>query len=259
MEEIIYFANNLVEADILISHLKNHNISASVNKQPENEKIGLINPIGFIGVQVKNDDVKEALIIVKDWKEKRELELTPEKPPKTFRYMVLSLILGVILGASYYENKYILSPQGTEESLNNKGFFYQNDRLVRWELDNNKDSKIDEIRHYNDQGKVYKIEGDYNYNGIFETFSHYENETIIESSVDTDEDTKIDRTNYYKNGGWFKTEYFDFKTRKVFKIDLSNGLYSIESKIDVDRDGKFDDIEKYNQYSELIKKEKINP
>lgn len=259
-KEIIYVASNIAEANAIVDLLASYEVTAEAQLKEDDEKLGMQRPIGLVPILVKTENVEESISRIQLWnKENDALQAkNKSKPNPTFRAVLLGIILGLGITVFHYESKYIFTPEHIEANLNDDGYFYKNDALIRFEVDQNDDGKIDEITHYNEFEERISTDGDYNFNGVFETVTTYKSQSISTITVDSDEDRKVDLKHFYEKAQWYKTEYYDFKTKKVFKVDKSNGLFVIESKIDEDKDGTFDMIFKYNQYGNQVHQQKIN-
>jgi hypothetical protein len=86
------------------------------------------------------------------------------------------------------------------DGINDVVYFYDDiGRVVRDEVDLDKDGKIDIISTYID-GKIVKQELDTNSDGVIDSVRYLENDLPIRFEADTDGDRRIDHWEYYEDG-----------------------------------------------------------
>ncbi len=258
-KEIIYVAANIAEANMLVHYLGKNGIEAEAVEKEDDEKLGMQRPIGLIPLKVDEELSKTALEIIRKWEFETEKELASKKPKKKpfFSLLLISFLFGAVGAIIYYESKYKFHEPTIEDNINNDGMYFVDGLLDRWEIDLNDDGKIDQITYYDEVGQAVKTKNDYNFNGTFDTFSIYNKEKLVAIEIDSNENGTIDFKHFHKKNHWYKTEYYNPKNGKVFKLEIGDGLNINEGRVDLDKDGKFDVIYKYDHLLEVTEKIKI--
>ena len=87
------------------------------------------------------------------------------------------------------------------------------DKVVK--SDSNKDGKIDQIAHFDDKGKLVKLELDSNGDEVMDRFQYYREEQVVRVEADRNFDGKIDSWDYFESGKRVKHEQASFQTGRV--------------------------------------------
>ncbi|NTV58704.1 MAG: hypothetical protein HGA74_15685, partial [Deltaproteobacteria bacterium] len=81
---------------------------------------------------------------------------------------------------------------------------FASDKAVK--SDSNKDGKIDQIAHFDDRGKLVKLELDSNGDEVMDRFQYYKEEQVVRVEADRNFDGKIDSWDYFESGKRVKHE-----------------------------------------------------
>ena len=90
------------------------------------------------------------------------------------------------------------------------------DKIV--ERDTDKDGKIDQIGHFDSTGKLVKLDLDSNKDGVMDRFQYYRDGEIVRIEGDKNADGKIDSWDHFEAGKRVRSEQASFETGKVNQI-----------------------------------------
>lgn len=106
--------------------------------------------------------------------------------------------------------------------------------------DTDKDGRIDQTAFYDSRGRLLRLEVDQNRDGRTDRIQHYENQVLVRGERDIDHDGRMDCTDLYEAGKLVRQVRTDAQGRtcQIIYFDGSEKIRRIEK--DSSGDGKFD-------------------
>ncbi len=271
----ISFAKSLLESEGIIYYFKGEGLqnlegAGSIGT-------GFNQLFGPVEIQVDEKDAQKAKEILEKSEqskfdmpediyadEKDEKSESKDNNRASFKGIFTGIIIGIVLTVAFnYIYKEIAKYRRSnlswvsEDDINKDGkpdlfYYYEKGALEKSEEDRNFDGKIDK-KYFLKQGITDHTESDDNYDGVFERKSYAKNGVLSSEEIDMNNDNKPDGFLNYIDGVIYDEKIYHELTHKLWdKILYRNGIINEES-IDLDGDGDFDTLIKYNEYGRLIK------
>ena len=263
--QIIYTADNAIEAHVITHMLEQAGIHAIINGEFLQSAAGELPAAGNIKISVPNDDVHKARELIDEWDKhslnpepyEKHKSQTPKENGHSFKTVILAFITGLFLSSLYF---YV--------PVNNEGDDYNRDGILdtmfyytahgilkKVTIDVNFDEKIDRIEYSDPSGFIEHAKEDTNYDGYFDTLSKYENGNISKTTVDYNKDKRADRTYIYDKNGQLRTMYYHHeKTENIIKISDFENARLISSRLDENNDEIMDVKYTYDIYENILSK-----
>lgn len=258
----VYEAANAVEAHMLVDLLKQEGIEAHIHGEALQGAVGEIPANGLVRLVVREDSFAAARAAVERW-EGTQVEPTP-RPQRSsgsagLRGLLLGLVVGV--GATYAAYRAPVTTDGIDHDkdgvLDEHTTFSPNGMPIKWEVDRNRDHKIDYVAHYDARGQIDSVESDDNFDGVFETRQWQKNGNIEVVETDTDGDGLPDLRSRYVHGVVDTTEYLDRTTGQPVRIEHYVLAAMTFADVDTDGDGKLDTRVRYTKLAEVAAREPL--
>lgn len=269
----ISFAKSLLESEGIIYYFKGEGLqnlegAGSIGT-------GFNQLFGPVEIQVDEKDAQKAKEILEKSEQSKfdmpEYTYSDEKDAENeskgnnkasfkgiFAGIIIGIIIAIVIHYIYNVEKYRQSNLSWVDKLdtNKDGspdlfYNYQNGVLVKIESDKNFDGKIDQRCLFKNDMQEY-CESDENYDRVFERKSYFKSGVLSREEIDVNNDKKPDNYLSYIDGVIYDEKIYHELNHKLWdKILYRNGIINEES-IDLDGDGKFDTLIKYNEYGRLI-------
>ena len=174
----------------------------------------------------------------------------------------MGAIVGIMLGAGgmFWAYNSPVEENGIDfdgDGRLDETWIYVDDRISRVDFDSNRDGKVDEISHYDHQELLEFVQSDDDLNGTFETEYHYEDGNLSSYRQDMDDDGFFEYQEHIRPNGITEGTYFHPQTRLPIKTISYDSFQILESRLDLDGDGRMDVLRKHNEIDEIISEEKI--
>lgn len=131
--------------------------------------------------------------------------------------------------------------------------FYKEGKLVRKEMDKDRDGRIDVVTHYQG-GKVVRQEEDKNGDGRMDLWSYFIGNRLDKQEKDSNGDGKVDQWFFLDQSGQLERHWEDrnFDQKVDFWVTYRGGR-KVKEEVDTDNDGKPDIIEHYDAAGIVVK------
>ncbi|MEQ8352096.1 MAG: DUF2007 domain-containing protein [Leptospiraceae bacterium] len=174
----------------------------------------------------------------------------------------MGAIVGIMLGAGgmFWAYNSPVEENGIDfdgDGRLDETWIYVDDRISRVDFDSNRDGKVDEISHYDHQELLEFVQSDDDLNGTFETEYRYEDGNLSSYRQDMDDDGFFEYQEHIRPNGITEGTYFHPQTRMPIKTISYDSFQMLESRLDLDGDGRMDVLRKHNEIDEIISEEEI--
>jgi hypothetical protein len=256
----IFSANNLTEAKMIEHVLAEHEIKAFIQGEHANPSLGQ-----KIDVWIeKDEDESEAKSIIAEITDvQTEEETFPNQKnkkgfwgPGFIRGLVTGILLSFLVLTVYQKSQPSNEPQSSWDS-NGDGKAdiwaeYVNSQLLKQAYDRNFDGIADSWEYFDPRGKMSSYEADLNHDGNTDYWEYYQEGVANRYKADNDHDGHIDEWGVIEHGN-MKERYWSFNNDSIAdkKVEYENGR-RIREIYDRDRDGKFDEINKLDEFERVI-------
>ncbi|MEZ5462090.1 DUF2007 domain-containing protein [Dokdonella sp.] len=246
--EVIYRANDGIEAQLLVDRLEAEGIPAEIHGAYLQGAVGELPPGGLISILVNSENRERAREVVARWEAERANEPVNEHQSAVgkFLWSGLALLLGLALGVSgsFF---YFQAPSSSD------GVDYNDDGTldeivtyspaghpIRFEMDRNLDGRIDLILRYDRRNRIKDGSSDDDFDGTMETSLTYVRGNINLAETDTDGDGKPNIRWRYNKGVIDTVETVVPETGRSARIAHYHLNALVSAEVDVDLDGKVD-------------------
>lgn len=175
----------------------------------------------------------------------------------------LGILVGILLGAGgmFWAYNSPVEENGIDfdgDGRLDETWIYVDDRLSRVDFDSDRDGEVDEISHYDHKALLEFVQSDYDLDGTFETEYYYENGLLTSFRQDADNDGFFEYQEETRPDGITNGTYFHPQSHKPLKTISYDFFRMLESRLDLNGDGRMDVLRKYNEIDEIVSEEEIN-
>jgi hypothetical protein len=259
----VFESSTGVEAHMVLNLLQQEGIDGRVEGEYLQGGVGDLQAINLVRVVVDESDYNEAKSIIADWEAIQPAETQVTKPACKSYGIGLGFLFGLVAGtgATYLAFNTPVTSAGIDydgDGRMEEKWTYRDNRIVRAEIDRNKDGKTDLSERYDRRGILLRVESDDNFDGFWETVLTYQDGNIQMLEADKNQDGVVDYRVFYKDGLTDVVEIIDPRT----KVPRKRQKYAFEklssAEYDSDGDGSFDVTYEYDYYEEVKSVKKVS-
>jgi hypothetical protein len=267
----IYQAANLADAHLIRHLLEQERIDCYIAGEYLQGALGEIPANTPIEVRVAPEDAARARRIVEEWESSEPdptlfgdasdgaadgMRTSVENTRKSRFSGLAWSICGAAIGAGLVWAAY--NGPRNEDGIDYDGdgaleerWIFADGRLVRIEMDRNRDEKMDVIAHYDRRGSLERDESDNNFDGKMEERGEYIKGLPVLFKTDRDLNGGTDYRIEYLQGVIFREEWLDASGNVVKRIEYRGGE-PFRGEIDRDGDGRLDTERDYDHRGEIV-------
>ena len=247
---------------MILDLLQQQGLAGRVDGEYLQGGIGELPAAGLVRVMVEEQDYAAAKAIIDKWDAVQPLHV-PVPAPRKAGSRFGALLLGVVAGAaiSYAYHRGPVMTEGIDYTgngvLDERWTFAPGGRTVKYDIDRNRDGKVDYITRFSRDGTIDFVDADDNFDGVFESRTHYRQGNPELTETDTDKDGFRDFKTNFEHGVIVSFEYIYPATGRPQKIEYLKPGKNTHAELDTDKDGKMDKRIRYDEIGEILAVEDI--
>jgi hypothetical protein len=245
-----------LEAHMVLNLLQQEGIDGRVEGEYLQGGVGELQAINLVRVVVDDPDYNKAKSIIAEWEAIQPAERQVTKTAYKSSRIGLAFLFGLAAGtgATYWAFTTPVTSAGIDydgDGRMEEKWTYHDNRIVRADIDRNRDGRTDLVERYDRRGILLRVESDDNFDGFWETVVTYQDGNIQMQEADKNQDGVVDYRVFFRNGLNDVVEILDPQT----KVPRKRQKYALEklssAQYDSDGDGGFDVTYEYDYYEEV--------
>lgn len=279
--KIVYRAAHSTDAHLMRQLLEQEGMTAFVNGGLLEGGAGELPMNGLVTVSVADEHEARALEVVREWQSMPvppddedddndgEAAAPAEAPAaaprkRSWAPVLVAALLGAAFGAMLTwtlmrKPMQVVQTDFNADEVADEREIYEDGRIVRVEIDHNRDGQIDEITHFDGNGRQSKGETDQNFDGFLETTHSFKHGSWRTSTSDFDADGEVDYRADGEHGVIDSEEWRDAKHNVVKRVRYDKKGWTARGEYDSDGDGKLDTERRYDARGEIVSSSPIVP
>lgn len=255
----VYEAANTLEAHMLLDLLQQQGFDARIEGAALQGAAGELPAGGLVRVVVADEQVFAARAFVKRWDAQQPRESGDGRPvdkASLYKGLMIGLVVGVLATWAVFRAPSV--KDGLDYDRDGKAdetwTYALSGKLVKSDVDRNRDTKIDWIGYYDKRGLVERTEQDEDFNGSFETRAQFVDNSMQLQEADTDGDGFFDLRLRYQDGVQIATDYIHPNTGHPYRTEILKLGKTVEAWIDTNGDNVIDTTVRYSPRGDEIER-----